>query len=63
MQLIKDRKEAIDNFIASIEIKLNELRFNFKEAKTHEEILMFQNNILEYIKTLKLNLLKVIKGE
>lgn len=63
MQLLENRIKNIDSFISSTQIKLNEMRFDFKNVKSHEDVLTFQNDVLEYIKTLKSDFLKVLKGE
>ena len=63
MQLLEDRIKSIENFLDNTKDEINLFDVKFSNVKSHEEVLTFQNDDLEYIKTLKSDFLKVLKGE
>lgn len=63
MQLLKDRIKSIGDFMDNTKDEINLFDVKFSNVKNHEDVLMFQTNFLNFIKELKSDFLKVLKGE
>jgi hypothetical protein len=63
MQLLKDRIKSIGDFMDNTKDEINLFDVKFSNVKNHEDILMFQTDFLNFIKELKSDFLKVLKGE
>lgn len=63
MQLLKDRIKSIGDFMDNTKDEINLFDVKFSNVKNHEDVLMFQTDFLNFIKELKIDFLKVLKGE
>lgn len=63
MQLLKDRIKSIGYFMDNTKDEINLFDVKFSNVKNHEDVLMFQTDFLNFIKELKSDFLKVLKGE
>lgn len=63
MQLLKDRIRSIGDFMDNTKDEINLFDVKFSNVKNHEDVLMFQTDFLNFIKELKSDFLKVLKGE
>nr|DAP76378.1 MAG TPA: hypothetical protein [Caudoviricetes sp.]DAS04361.1 MAG TPA: hypothetical protein [Caudoviricetes sp.] len=63
MQLLKDRIKSIGDFMDNTKDEINLFDVKFSNVKNHEDVLMFQTDFLNFIKELKSDFLKVLKGE
>ena len=63
MQLLKDRIKSIGDFMDNTKDEINLFDVKFSNVKNHEDVLMLQTDFLNFIKELKSDFLKVLKGE
>ncbi len=63
MQLLEDRIKSIGDFMDNTKDEINLFDVKFSNVKNHEDVLMFQTDFLNFIKELKSDFLKVLKGE
>lgn len=63
MQLLKDRIKSIGDFMDNTKDEINLFDVKFSNVKNHEDVLIFQTDFLNFIKELKSDFLKVLKGE